>query len=130
MSDYLDYDFDSFEDFDFENFEDFEPYFEQNQDDVSLREEEEEYDNSEEENSTNSRKTSPTWKYFDEQTSQHPGKPVCCKCKSVFGSTTGISTLKRHLLSAHKIKISNIKNTTKNQSILNFKRIDPWPDKE
>jgi hypothetical protein len=30
----------------------------------------------------------------------------------------------------HKIKIDNIKNTVKNQTTLNFKRIDPWPEKE
>jgi hypothetical protein len=47
-----------------------------------------------------------------------------------FGKDTGISTLKRHLSSAHKIMIENVKNTLKTQSGLNFKRIDPWPEKE
>jgi len=34
------------------------------------------------------------------------------------------------LLSVHKIKIDNVKNIENNQSILNFKRTDPWPNKE
>ncbi|CAB4405998.1 unnamed protein product [Rhizophagus irregularis] len=58
------------------------------------------------------------------------GRPVCCKCQKVFGKDTGISTLKRHLSSAHKIMIENVKSTLTNQSVLNFKRVDPWPEKE
>src|SRR6266498_1152627 len=77
-----------------------------------------------------SHRTSPTWNYFEEQTTQHPGHPVCCKCQQVFGKDTGISTLKRHLLNAHKIKINNIKNVGKIQSTLKFRRTDPWPEKE
>jgi len=70
------------------------------------------------------------WNYFEEQTTQHPGHPVCCKCQQVFGKDTGISTLKRHLLNAHKIKIDNVKNVGKIQSTLKFRRTDPWPEKE
>ncbi|GBB84202.1 hypothetical protein RclHR1_10820008 [Rhizophagus clarus] len=32
--------------------------------------------------------------------------------------------------SIHKIKIGNVKNTGKNQSTLDFRRTDPWPEKE
>ena len=119
-------------DFDFNNFDEFEP-FEQ---DAPPIEDEENDDNNHndnddnEEGSSHSRRTSPTWKYFNEQTSQHPGRPVCCKCQFAFGKNTGISTLKRHLESVHKIKIESVKNIGKNQSTLNFKRIDPWPKKE
>jgi hypothetical protein len=34
------------------------------------------------------------------------------------------------LLSAHKIKIDNVKSSGNNQSTLKFKRTDPWPEKE
>src|SRR2546423_216797 len=116
-----DYDFDSFSDieplFDDDNFE------QETQDEPLKESEEEEY-------LLQSRRTSPTWKYFDKQTSQHPGLPVCYKCQSVFGKDTGISTLKRHLLNAHKIKIDNVRSIGKIQSILNFRRTDPWPEKE
>ncbi|GBC00151.1 hypothetical protein RclHR1_37640002 [Rhizophagus clarus] len=50
--------------------------------------------------------------------------------QSLFGKDTDISTLKRHLSSAHKITIENVKHMLKTQSVLNFKRIDPWPKKE
>ncbi|GET02721.1 zinc finger BED domain-containing protein RICESLEEPER 2-like [Rhizophagus clarus] len=90
----------------------------------------EEDDNSEKENLSQSRRISPAWNYFNDRTSQYPGRPVCCRCQKVFGKDTGISTLKRHLSSAHKITIENVKHTLKTQSVLNFKRIDPWPEKE
>jgi len=91
---------------------------------------EEEENNSEKENLPQTRRISPVWKYFNDKTSQYPGRPVCCKCQKVFGKDTGISTLKRHLSSAHKIMIENVKSTLTNQSVLNFKRVDPWPKKE
>ncbi|EXX74310.1 hypothetical protein RirG_052310 [Rhizophagus irregularis DAOM 197198w] len=120
---YSNYDFE-----DFNNFDEFEPF---EQDAPPIEDEEnDDNDDSEEETSPQSRRTSPTWKYFNEQTTQHPGYPVCCKCQCVFGKKTGISTLKRHLESIHKIKIGNVKNTGKNQSILNFRQTDPWPEKE
>ncbi|GES78081.1 hypothetical protein GLOIN_2v1777166 [Rhizophagus clarus] len=72
----------------------------------------EEDDNSEKENLSQSR------------------RPICCRCQKVFGKDTDISTLKRHLSSAHKITIENVKHMLKTQSVLNFKRIDPWPKKE
>src|SRR4051794_40511501 len=131
MSGLSNYDFDDYDD-DFELNSDFEPEsdFEQEQDqdqDVPDREIDEE---NEEDGSPQSCRTSPTWKYFDEQTSQYPGRPVCYKCKQVFGKKTGITTLKRHLLSAHKIKIDNVKSSGNNQSTLKFKCTDPWPEKE
>ncbi|CAB5365207.1 unnamed protein product [Rhizophagus irregularis] len=91
---------------------------------------EEEENNSEKENLPQTHRISPAWKYFNDKTSQYPGRPVCCKCQKVFGKDTGISTLKRHLSSAHKIMIENVKSTLTNQSVLNFKRVDPWPEKE
>ncbi|GES86439.1 zinc finger BED domain-containing protein RICESLEEPER 2-like [Rhizophagus clarus] len=121
---YSNYDFE-----DFNNFDEFEP-FEQDASPIEDEENDDNYEDSEDETSPQSRRTSPTWKYFNEQTIQHPGYPVCCKCQCVFGKKTGISTLKRHLASIHKIKIGNVKNTGKNQSTLDFRRTDPWPEKE
>ncbi|PKB93395.1 hypothetical protein RhiirA5_387256, partial [Rhizophagus irregularis] len=91
---------------------------------------EEEENNSEKENLPQTRRISSAWKYFNDKTSQYPGRPVCCKCQKVFGKDTGISTLKRHLSSAHKIMIENVKSTLTNQSVLNFKWVDSWPEKE
>jgi len=64
----------SYSNYDFNDFDEFEP-FEQ---DAPREHEENENDHeeSEEENSLQSRRTSPTWKYFNEQTSQHPGCPL------------------------------------------------------
>ncbi|GES96811.1 zinc finger BED domain-containing protein RICESLEEPER 2-like [Rhizophagus clarus] len=121
---YSNYDFE-----DFNNFDEFEP-FEQDAPPIEDEENDDNYEDSEDETSPQSRQTSPTWKYFNKQTIQHPGYPVCCKCQCVFGKKTGISTLKRHLASIHKIKIGNVKNTGKNQSTLDFRRTDPWPEKE
>jgi hypothetical protein len=125
---------DDFSDIDFED-EEYEEFSDDEQDqdveDNPINEEENEDNNDhEKEDMPQSRRTSPTWKYFNDNTPQHPGHPVCCKCQRVFAKKVGISTLKRHLLLIHKIKIDNIKNTVKNQTTLNFKRVDPWPEKE
>ncbi|GBB91783.1 hypothetical protein RclHR1_19170001 [Rhizophagus clarus] len=100
---YSNYDFE-----DFNNFDEFEP-FEQDAPPIEDEENDNNYEDSEDETSPQSRQTSPTWKYFNEQTIQHPGYPVS---------------------SIHKIKIGNVKNTGKNQSTLDFRRTDPWPEKE
>ena len=139
---FLDYDFE--QDHDFEQDSDFKPDydfesdynfeqdydFEQDKQNQNVLDDSNEEDNNNNENLPQSHWISPTWKYFNDQTFQHPGRPVCCKCQSIFGKDTGISTLKWHLLSVHKIKIDNVKNIENNQSILNFKRTDPWPNKE
>src|SRR5581483_9372326 len=93
-------------DFDFNNFDEFEPF---EQDEPPIEDEENDDNNhNDNESSSYSRRTSLTWKYFNEQTSQHPGHPVCCKCQFAFGKNTGISTLKRHLEFVHKIKIEGV----------------------
>ncbi|PKB97159.1 hypothetical protein RhiirA5_384855, partial [Rhizophagus irregularis] len=120
-------------DFDDANYDEYESSsdIEYNQDapqDPVISEEKE--NNSEKENLPQIRRISPTWKYFNDKMSQYPGRPVCCKCQKVFGKDTGISTLKRHLSSAHKIMIENVKSTLTNQSVLNFKWVDSWPEKE
>ena len=85
---YSNYDFE-----DFNNFDEFEP-FEQDAPPIEDEENDNNYEDSEDETSPQSRRTSPTWKYFNEQTIQHPGYPVYCKCQCVFGKKTRISTLK------------------------------------
>ncbi|GES92534.1 zinc finger BED domain-containing protein RICESLEEPER 2-like [Rhizophagus clarus] len=92
---YSNYDFE-----DFNNFDEFEP-FEQDAPPIEDEENDDNYEDSEDETSPQSRQTSPTWKYFNEQTIQHPGYPI-----------------------------GNVKNTGKNQSTLDFRRTDPWPEKE
>ncbi|GES82795.1 zinc finger BED domain-containing protein RICESLEEPER 2-like [Rhizophagus clarus] len=92
---YSNYDFE-----DFNNFDEFEP-FEQDAPPIEDEENDNNYEDSEDETSPQSRQTSPTWKYFNEQTIQHPGYPI-----------------------------GNVKNTGKNQSTLDFRRTDPWPEKE
>ncbi|GES87776.1 zinc finger BED domain-containing protein RICESLEEPER 2-like [Rhizophagus clarus] len=92
---YSNYDFE-----DFNNFDEFEP-FEQDAPFIEDEENDDNYEDSKDETSPQSRRTSPTWKYFNEQTIQHPGYPI-----------------------------GNVKNTGKNQSTLDFRRTDPWPEKE
>ncbi|CAG8739104.1 15684_t:CDS:1, partial [Cetraspora pellucida] len=46
---------------------------------------------------------SPVWPYFDEETKDNPGLPVCKMCSKVFSSTFAISMLSRHLLDKHNI---------------------------
>ncbi|CAG8437622.1 10241_t:CDS:2 [Funneliformis caledonium] len=65
----------------------------QNQNESDKSSEEDNYNNSNEDLSQ-SRRISSTWKYSNDQTSQYSERPVCCKCQSVFGKDTGISTLK------------------------------------
>ncbi|GBB83770.1 hypothetical protein RclHR1_10440003 [Rhizophagus clarus] len=48
----------------------------------------EENDNSEKENLSQSCRISPAWNYFNDRTSQYPGRPVCCRCQKVFGKDT------------------------------------------
>src|SRR5579859_2615367 len=120
---------DDFSDIDFEDreYEEFSSN-EQDQDveeNPTNEEESEDDNNHEKENMPQSRRTSPAWKYFNDNTSQHPGHPVCCKCQRVFAKKISITTLKRHLFLMHKIKINNVKITVKNQTTLNFKRVDP-----
>jgi hypothetical protein len=119
--------FSGYDEYEYESFSGKEYNQDEPQDHVISEEEE---DNYEKENLPQSRRISPAWKYFNDKTSQYPGRPVCCKCQKVIGKDTGISTLKRPHSSAHKIMIENVKNTLKTQSVLNFKRIDPWPEKE
>ncbi|RGB32660.1 hypothetical protein C1646_669958 [Rhizophagus diaphanus] len=65
---YSNYDFE-----DFNNFDEFEPF---EQDAPPIEDEEnDDNDDSEDETSSQSRRTLPTWKYFNEQTTQHPGYP-------------------------------------------------------
>ena len=81
---------------DFDNIDEFE-HFEQGpsrEDEENVDDNDDNHNNNEEESSLQSRRTSPAWKYFNDQTSQHPECPVCCKCQTVFGKNTGISTLK------------------------------------
>src|SRR2546429_1984771 len=108
MSD-IDFDDAGYDEYEDEVFSDNEHNQNPPQDPVISEKEEDnsEEDNSEKENLSQSRRISPTWKYFNDKTPQYPGRPVCCKCQKVFGKDTGISTLKRHLSSAHKITIEN-----------------------
>jgi hypothetical protein len=85
---YSNYDFE-----DFNNFDEFEP-FEQDAPPIEDEENNDNHDDSEDESSSQSRRTSLIWKYFNEQTIQHLGYPICCKCQCVFRKKTGISTLK------------------------------------
>jgi hypothetical protein len=102
-NDFDDADYDEYE---YESFSDNEHNQDAPRDPVTSEEEEDSY---EKENLPQSRRISPTWKYFNDKTSQYPGRPVCYKCQKVFGKDTGISTLKRHLSSTHKIMIENVK---------------------
>ncbi|CAG8833149.1 5766_t:CDS:2, partial [Cetraspora pellucida] len=49
------------------------------------------------------KRKSPVWPYFDEETEDNPGLPVCKTCSEVFSSTSATSTLRRHLLDKHNI---------------------------
>jgi hypothetical protein len=63
---------------DFDNIDEFE-YFEQGpsrEDEENVDDNDDNHDNNEEESSLQSRRTSPAWKYFNDQTSQHPGCPM------------------------------------------------------
>ncbi|CAG8550431.1 6021_t:CDS:2 [Cetraspora pellucida] len=73
------------------------------------------------------RKRSAIWPHFDTNTNTHPGVPVCRQCDTVFSSTTGVSTLRRHLNS------HNISAPARRQTTLPFSRIprtDPYNEEE
>jgi hypothetical protein len=78
-------------------------------------------------NSQNLRKTSFLWNYISYETSTHPGIPVCMKCNFAFSPKSGNSSMERHLLSKHQIKIPKV---NKQQTVLNFQCTDPWPSKK
>ena len=52
---------------------------------------------------------------------------MCTKCNFVFSPKSGNSSLERHLLNKHQIKIPKI---NKQQTTLKFRCTDPWPSKE
>ena len=67
---------------------------------------------------------STIWAHFDTKTAKYPGRPVCQKCKAVFSSASGTTTLKRHL-SSHKIAAPRMR-----QSTMHDYRTDPYPKNE
>ncbi|CAB4395595.1 unnamed protein product [Rhizophagus irregularis] len=73
---------------------------------------------------TRSKSGSSVWQFFDRNSEQHPGRPVCSTCKTVFEVKTGTSTLRRHL-DLHKI----VAPKRKQKSIDDY-RIDPHTPKD
>ncbi|CAB5355605.1 unnamed protein product [Rhizophagus irregularis] len=67
---------------------------------------------------------SSVWQFFDRNSEQHPGRPVCSTCKTVFEVKTSTSTLRRHL-DLHKI----VAPKRKQKSIDDY-RIDPHTPKD
>src|SRR6266498_4011114 len=105
MFEFSNYDFNDLnEDFEFNsNFEQEQDHEEDQDQDQDQDQENEDSSDDNDYDNDQSRQTSPTWKYFNKKTCQNPGHPVCIICRQVFGKKTGITTLKRHLDSIHKI---------------------------
>ncbi|CAG8521648.1 11978_t:CDS:2, partial [Cetraspora pellucida] len=55
---------------------------------------------------------SPVWNYFKTDILEYPDQPVCEKCSDVFASTSGTSTLRRHLESHQIIVPKKIQKKT------------------
>ncbi|CAI2196506.1 16980_t:CDS:1, partial [Funneliformis geosporum] len=62
--------------------------------------------------------SSTVWNFFDKNTVEHPGVPVCQNCKAVFESSSSTSSLRRHL-NSHQIV------APKRQRFITEYRIDP-----
>ncbi|CAG8451973.1 10740_t:CDS:1, partial [Cetraspora pellucida] len=67
---------------------------------------------------------SSVWPHFDLDTPDYSREPVCKKCKDVFSTSSGVSTLQRHL-KEHQIVAPAICQTT-----FHFPRTDPHNDEK
>ena len=67
---------------------------------------------------------SSVWQFFNRNTEQHPGRPVCSNCNAVFETSSSTTTLRRHL-DSHQI----VTPKRKQKSIDDY-RTDPHTTKD
>src|SRR6185369_6823782 len=77
-------------------------------------------------NEKNGKKFADIWNYISYNNSE---KRVCKKCSYVFSDKSGNSSIERHMVNLHNIKIKKKQSNTL-QTMLNFQVINPWPENE
>ncbi|CAJ0746325.1 5423_t:CDS:2, partial [Entrophospora sp. SA101] len=77
-------------------------------------------------NEKNGKKFADIWNYISYNNSK---KRVCKKCSYVFSDKSGNSSIERHMVNLHNIKIKKKQSNTL-QTMLNFQVINPWPENE